>query len=290
MPRTAATTMPTTRSLKPARGAQATVAPSRSRVPKSVPMPDAMPIAVVTRRTAPSRDTIVLPMTPAPRTTLSSGFSANIPEEEVTALLVSAQSGDQVAFRRLVDLFRSKVIAIAFRIVGDMEDAKDISQLVFVKVYHNLHMFDTNRRFFTWLYRITMNAAIDYHRMHGKHKHEDVDLMPETADKPMRGTSVGVETRELETFVRSVLDTMSYEQRQTFILRDMEGFSVEEISSILGRPEATVRWYLHRARTILKGRIEQDRPEYMMYLRGSRRADVTSEADVEDEEGIEVDA
>lgn len=194
---------------------------------------------------------------------MSSNPLRSVPEDRVNDLLVRARQGDDLAFKELVELFRRRIVTIAYRVVGNLEDAKDISQMVFVKIYHHLDQFDTNRKFFTWLYRITLNAAIDFHRMHGKHKHDDYDNIPEPRDKLESGPTRGIERTELEAYINRILANMSEEQRKTFIMRDVEGFSVEEISKILNRPEATIRWYLHRARKYLKQKIEREMPEFI---------------------------
>ena len=103
-----------------------------------------------------------------------------------TALLRRVRAGDTDAFEELVHLYRSHVAGIAYRIVRDHDDAKDVTQMVFVKLYHNLRRYDPNKRFTTWLYRIATNAAIDYVR---KFKKQKFELLEETWAWPMPSRS-----------------------------------------------------------------------------------------------------
>ncbi|MFH1862888.1 MAG: sigma-70 family RNA polymerase sigma factor, partial [bacterium] len=94
-------------------------------------------------------------------------------EEEVRKLVIQAKKGDQEAFRKLVEMYRTRVASIAYGLVGSYEDARDISQEVFIKVYRALHRFDANKKFFTWLYRLSINAAIDFLRANKKRSRDE---------------------------------------------------------------------------------------------------------------------
>ena len=96
------------------------------------------------------------------------------PEEQVPVVVKRVQSGEEAAFGSLMKKYKNQVAGIAYRMVGDYDEAKDISQMVFVKTARNLDRFDTTKKFSTWLYRITVNAAIDYIREQKKHRHETI--------------------------------------------------------------------------------------------------------------------
>ncbi len=176
-------------------------------------------------------------------------------DPQVLALIRRVKERDETAFQELVERYRTQVAALAFKMVGDYEDAKDISQIVFVKTFYNLKRFDPKKRFSTWLYRITVNAAIDYWRRYKKHRHEDLE---EAEARPVEAgrTPEGVFLRKDATErIKKALEVLSPKQRSIFVLRDMEGLEIAEIATIMDIPQVTVRWYLHRARIRLRGEL-----------------------------------
>lgn len=194
---------------------------------------------------------------------------ADSSELERTALLVRrVKAGETEAFEELVRLYKSQVSAIAYRIVGDYDDAKDITQMVFVKLYHNLRRYDPSKRFTTWLYRIATNAAIDYVR---KFKKQKFELLEETwglAESPSQSPAHQLAYRMLREHVLKAADRLSFKQRTAFVLRDVDGLDIAEVAQIMEMPQATVRWYLHRARQRLRQEIRKKHPHLLAQLGG----------------------
>lgn len=186
--------------------------------------------------------------------------SAEKKEEELLEIIKKAQGGDQEAFQEIVQRYKVQVAGIAYRMVGDYEDAKDISQMVFVKIYQNLHRFDTTKKLSTWLYRITINASIDFIRKFRKHKLEVLDnIIGELKEK--KNDVEGVYQRGLiRLAVDEALESLNPKQRSVFVLRDLEGLDIKEVSQVTGMPQATVRWYLHRARAKLRDELIKRHP------------------------------
>jgi RNA polymerase sigma-70 factor (ECF subfamily) len=184
-------------------------------------------------------------------------------EEELLEIIKKAQGGDQEAFQEIVQRYRVQVAGIAYRMVGDYEDAKDISQMVFVKIYQNLHRFDTTKKLSTWLYRITINASIDFIRKFRKHKLEVLDnIIGELKEK--KNDVEGVYQRGLiRLAVDEALESLNPKQRSVFVLRDVEGLDIKEVSQVTGMPQATVRWYLHRARAKLRDELIKHHPSIL---------------------------
>lgn len=186
---------------------------------------------------------------------------------ERTAVLVKrVGQGDTAAFEELVRLYRSQVAGIAYRIVGNADDAKDITQMVFVKLYHNLRRYDPSKRFTTWLYRIATNASIDYVR---KFKKQKFELLEETwgiPDKREHSPAHQLAYRMLKENVLKAADRLSHKQRTAFVLRDVEGLDIAEVAVIMNMPQATVRWYLHRARGRLRQEIQKKHPQLLAQL------------------------
>ncbi len=184
-------------------------------------------------------------------------------EEELLEIIKRAQGGNQEAFQEIVQRYKVQVAGIAYRMVGDYEDAKDISQMVFVKIYQNLHRFDTTKKLSTWLYRITINASIDFIRKFRKHKLEVLDnIIGELKEK--KNDVEGVYQRGLiRLAVDEALESLNPKQRSVFVLRDLEGLDIKEVSQVTGMPQATVRWYLHRARAKLRDELIKRHPDVL---------------------------
>lgn len=192
---------------------------------------------------------------------------AQAAQVERTALLVrKIKSGDTAAFEELVRLYRSQVAGIAYRVVGDYDDAKDITQMVFVKLFHNLRRYDSSKRFTTWLYRIATNAAIDYVR---KYKRQKFELLEESwglVESPAHSPAHELAFRMLKEHVLKAALRLSLKQRTAFVLRDVDGLDIAEVAVIMNMPQATVRWYLHRARQKLRQEIRKKHPHLLAQL------------------------
>lgn len=169
-------------------------------------------------------------------------------ELEVKALIRKIKKGDQRAFADLVDRYRNQVAALAYKMVGDYDEAADITQNVFLKTSQNIWRYDESKRFYTWLYRITVNASIDYIRKHRRHRHEPLENVRETIETSSDNPEGMYRTSQLRQHITAAAEKLNGKQRSAFILRDIEGCQIDDVANIMDMPEATVRWYLHRAR------------------------------------------
>jgi len=184
-------------------------------------------------------------------------------DESLIQIIEGAKKGDQSAFQKIVDKYRTQVASIAYKMVGDYEDAKDISQIVFVKTYQNLEDFDTTKKLSTWLYRITINASIDFIRKHKKHKHELLDnIFGELREKKADVEKL-YQSSLINWAIKSSMEALNPRQKAVFVLRDLEGLDIREVAQITGMPQATVRWYLHRARSKLRGELTKHHPQLL---------------------------
>jgi len=158
--------------------------------------------------------------------------------------------GSQEAFAVLVKRHEERAFWAAYRVLGDSESARDVAQEAFVRVWRALDRFDFTMAFTTWLYRITVNLAIDHLRRNRRHRGVDIDLFREALADESSGQSPDHEqgSREVARRVRSVLLTLDEKYRTVLALRDLEGLSSKQISDITGITHATVRWRLHVAR------------------------------------------
>lgn len=177
-------------------------------------------------------------------------------------LIRAAAHGDQRAFDELVRLKREQVVRVAYQVTGDWEDAVDVSQAVFLKLWRGLRGFDPARRFDTWLYRITMNAAIDLVRSRGARAF--LQPLPEEPVAPSTGEEGSAESAldlaELRQVFRHLAARLAPKQRTAFVLREIEGLETAEVARIMRVAESTVRNHLLQARKILRAGIERDYP------------------------------
>jgi RNA polymerase sigma-70 factor (ECF subfamily) len=184
-------------------------------------------------------------------------------EQELLDIIKKAQEGDQEAFQKIVQRYKAQVAGIAYRMIGDYEDAKDISQMVFVKIYQNLNRFDTSKKLSTWLYRITINASIDFIRKFRKHKFEVLDNVIGQLKEKKNDVEKVYQRGLVRLAINEALDGLNPKQRSVFVLRDLEGLDIKEVAQITGMPQATVRWYLHRARAKLRDELIKHHPNIL---------------------------
>lgn len=174
-----------------------------------------------------------------------------------TELIRDARTGDRDAFRQLVFRYQSRVLSVAFRILGNSEDAKDAAQEVFIRLYKFLPSFKVEKRFFTWLYRITVNVCYD----HLKREKRFLAIPLEDRFQISEHDSV-LDTDSQQQIVK-LLDRLSTAQKTAFLLREIEDLSCKEIAEILSCPVSTVRSHLFLARKRLKEIITKEYPEYL---------------------------
>lgn len=182
-------------------------------------------------------------------------------------LIDKCQQGDERAFQELVERYRTRVASIAYQVLGNYEDARDVAQEVFIKLYRGIGGFDPHKKFFTWLYRLTVNASIDYLRAKKRRSMENSldehpDLFLSIPSPESEIASQEFERRELRKLFIDLAEKLNPKQRAAFILCDLQGFTADEVAEILECPKVTLRWYLHEARKRIRITIARDHPEY----------------------------
>ncbi|PKK82018.1 MAG: hypothetical protein CVT49_15810 [candidate division Zixibacteria bacterium HGW-Zixibacteria-1] len=185
-------------------------------------------------------------------------------ERETKEIVKRIKDGDNSAFSRLVRLYKNQVASLAYKMVGDYDEAADIMQNVFVKVNQNIWRFDDKKRFYTWLYRITVNASIDYMRKHHRHQHESIENVKEKADEKNDTPEDSFKRQQLRGYIDEAAESLNEKQRSAFLLRDVDGCNIDDVANIMNMPEATVRWYLHRARTKIKKELLKKCPQLLI--------------------------
>jgi RNA polymerase sigma-70 factor (ECF subfamily) len=173
--------------------------------------------------------------------------------------------GDQGAFREVVKRFSPRVHAIAYQIIGNSEDAKDVAQDVFLRLHASFRRYDPARPFTTWLYRLTVNQAIDFRRKRIRREHLTKDLLEDGLMPGDRSPQPdkSLERAEFRGAIRRLIRQLSSRQQQIFVLRDLQGFSTREIAEIIRCTESTVRVHLARARKHVREALRTHYPEHV---------------------------
>ena len=158
------------------------------------------------------------------------------------ALVRRCQDGDARAFTELVKLYERVIYTLALKMTGDREDARDITQIVFIKVFRGLSTFDLRRRFFSWIYRIAVNESID--RLRGRRPADPLDPQMASGDAPDQAA----ERNEQADQVQLAMLYLNESDRQLLVLRHWLDRSYAEIGEALAIQESTVKSRLFEAR------------------------------------------
>lgn len=179
--------------------------------------------------------------------------------EETKSLVRKSQKGDIAAFEELVRRYQNKVYTLSFNLTGNAADAQDLAQEVFLRAFTSLAGFRNEADFGTWLHRLTVNLWLNARqRQKGQVVSLDAPLQTEEGEVAREVAAAGadpgeaLESRELQELVRQALARLPGEQKVVLILREIEGYSYEEIAGILGCAVGTVKSRLNRARQGLK--------------------------------------
>jgi RNA polymerase sigma-70 factor (ECF subfamily) len=175
--------------------------------------------------------------------------------------VVRAQAGDAAAFAALVAAYQRRVIATAWRILGDESEALDAAQDVFLRLHRYLRSFDADQDFGAWLYRMVVNACHDARRRRPRHLSLDDERARGTVEDLRSNDDVEASAgaMEDERVLTAALATLSEKERAALVLRDLEGLSTQEVADILGSSPTTVRSQICIARSKL--RAFRDRAE-----------------------------
>src|SRR5687768_7843143 len=182
-------------------------------------------------------------------------------------LVETIRGGDAEAFEQLVRRKTPKVYALCYRIIGNAEDAKDIAQLVFIKLWENLGKYDSAYAFDTWLYRMVTNVAIDFIRNRQSRDNAVNSTLRLVKTSTDAEQGLVVQRKEIETVFNDVSAVLSPKQKTIFVMREMEDLPSAEIAKILGCRESTVRNHLFNARKIMQQQLQKRFPEYAQLWR-----------------------
>lgn len=170
-------------------------------------------------------------------------------------LIINTLNGDNTAFEQLVFRYDSKVLNIALRFAGNIDEANDLYQEIFIRVYKGLGNFEYRSEFSTWLFRIATNVCLTYSSMNKRQQKVSVNADDENEEQSYFSQLVEKEklpdriseNNELNDVIHSAVNELSNKQRMTFILKHYEGYKIREIAEMLQCNDGTVKKYLFDA-------------------------------------------
>jgi len=180
-------------------------------------------------------------------------------------LLAVLSGGDELALDELIRRKMAVLVQVAHRVLGDFEEARDVVQLAFVRIWENRDRYDEKWSPNTWIYRITTNLAIDHLRSQKSRERvaEPLRLHIEQRRQPHRVRAAErLGEREVEGIFEELAADLTEKQRAIFVLRELEGLSSSEVAEIVGCRESTVRNHLFNARKTLRAELIRRYPEY----------------------------
>lgn len=184
--------------------------------------------------------------------------------DAVEVLIRKSQNDDLAAFEQLVNLYQQRVYSLSYQLAGNHADAQDLAQEVFIKAYLAIKGFRNEADFGTWLHRITVNLWLNMKRRQNLVPVVSLDEPVQTPEGEVyrEVAAAGgdpeqfIEDREFSDCVRLALDELSSDHKAALILRDIEGYSYEEMAAILNCSLGTVKSRLSRARQLLRQKVE----------------------------------
>jgi len=187
---------------------------------------------------------------------------ADAQESEFARLVRQAKAGDAAAFEAILCQSERRVLLTAMRLLnGNVEDAKDAAQQVFLRLHRSLSRLDTNRNFASWLYRITVNVCRDMLR--GRARRPVVPL-EDAGHCATAGRAEDAMLRDEQMrLIYAALGTLSEHERAAIVLRDLEGISTAEVARILESSEATVRSQISYARVKIRKFVDRQQKRHL---------------------------
>ena len=204
-----------------------------------------------------------------------SADAASPAPQDIDSLIERCLKGDQRAWDEIVRLYWRKVFNVAYKFVGRQDEAEDLAQDIFLKLFRSLKTFDRRANFSTWLISVSRNLCIDHYRtMRREHDlvTHDVDVVSLARPSALDSPQVALERRDRVALLRAALDKLAPSLRTAVMLRDIQELSYQEIAEKLGVPEGTVKSRINRGRTELARQIARLREQQETVRRkGARR-------------------
>jgi RNA polymerase sigma-70 factor (ECF subfamily) len=192
------------------------------------------------------------------------GFNYNKESVDTRLLVERSRRNDLQAFEQLVQIYQNKVYGLCYQLTGNYNDSQDLAQEVFIKAYSSIKTFKNQSDFGTWLHRIAVNTWINIQRKRKRRQEVSIDAPLKTENGEEMSREIPsleatpletVESKELNALVNKAIQQLSYEHRAVLVLREIEGYSYEEIAQIMDCSIGTVRSRINRARKAMKEQV-----------------------------------
>lgn len=176
--------------------------------------------------------------------------------ENLQETISCIRNGDHAAFRKLVTMYQQPAYRLAFRILGNEEEAKDSVQESFIKIWQKFGSFDPSREFIPWMYRIIVNTSTDRLRVIHRHTMIPIDLVSQNFETILQNDlTTSVNNQDLAILIKGLTGMLPEKQKIVFILRDIEGMTSGEVELITGMNETSVKSNLYHARKSVRERL-----------------------------------
>ncbi len=178
-------------------------------------------------------------------------------QSTITGLIALSKRNDEKAFRKIVEYYQSMVYSLAFRILCNEEDAKDLVQETFIRVWQHLSSFDRNRKFSTWLYKIATNLCLD--KLKSSNRNFQNTSMDDTLTNFINSEDIEqtIINSELATIIHNLTNELTPKQKIVFTLRHLEELEVDEIVEISGMSADKIKSNLFLARQTIRKKLEK---------------------------------
>lgn len=185
-------------------------------------------------------------------------------QKEIWHLICQSQRGDEEAFEKLIRLRREPIYWLAFQMLGNSDEAQEITQLAFIKLWKVLRKFKEIESFDFWLRRLVTNLCLDELRKRKKERKAiSLNMVSEISSLKEPAAEDVLYFKELQRIFNQIANKLAAKQRAAFVLIDINGLSTAEVSRIMGCSSSTVRSHLMLARRFLRQQIESHYPEYV---------------------------
>ncbi len=171
-------------------------------------------------------------------------------------IIKQIQKGDKHAFRVLVEKYQQTAFRLAFRMLGDEDEARDVVQDSFIRIWEKFDTYNENEKFTSWMYRIVSNRAIDSLRAIKRRAGISLEkLHPEKLETREAGADIILENQEAGELIRFISCGLPEKQQLVFSLRDLQGLSSQEVQEISGMTEDAIKSNLYHARKAIRDRL-----------------------------------
>lgn len=165
-------------------------------------------------------------------------------------LIEKCKVGNTSAFRELVKTTQSFAYNFALKTINNQDDAKDVVQETYIKVWKNINKYNSNSLFTTWLYKILVNTCLD--KLKSKKSREKLEIWP---DEEFKNEEKNISNKDLVRHIKKLSRQLPYKQRIIFILKDLQDLSIDEVGQIMNMKKALVKSNLYYARKNLRDKI-----------------------------------